>query len=322
VGALDRRYYHKGEKMDKKSPKSLPANASKALQAGEMDSTSSPQVRNSKEADESIVTSQVDEDVPRVSEAELQEELKDLESAGIIDAEIADEAESMAEEEQEAEAAEEQEVEKPKHKAVAIQVRKAPVHGKKYRNAVKDIDLTTNYPKAEAIELVKKTSTVKFDASIEVHIKLTISNQRGTIVLPAGTGKEKIVKLVSASDVEEFVASVEAGKLGFDVVVATPDAMPKLAKVAKLLGPKGLMPNPKSGTVTADLEKAKAEFASGRVEYKQDKGNVIHLAIGKVSFENASILENLNVLLSALPAPKITSVVLSSTMGPGVRVRI
>ncbi len=308
--------------MDKKSPKSLPANASKALQAGEMDSTSSPQVRNSKEADESIVTSQVDEDVPRVSEAELQEELKDLESAGIIDAEIADEAESMAEEEQEAEAAEEQEVEKPKHKAVAIQVRKAPVHGKKYRNAVKDIDLTTNYPKAEAIELVKKTSTVKFDASIEVHIKLTISNQRGTIVLPAGTGKEKIVKLVSASDVEEFVASVEAGKLGFDVVVATPDAMPKLAKVAKLLGPKGLMPNPKSGTVTADLEKAKAEFASGRVEYKQDKGNVIHLAIGKVSFENASILENLNVLLSALPAPKITSVVLSSTMGPGVRVRI
>jgi large subunit ribosomal protein L1 len=307
------------KKAESKNPKSEIRNSNNTeVRTGEI----SKQKADAQKEENAVVEEQVSEDVPHVSEAELQEELKDLESAGIIDAEIADEAESLAEEEQEAEVAEELEEEKPKHKTAAIQVRKAPVHGKKYRNAVKDIDLTTNYPKEEAIDLVKKTSTVKFDASVEVHIKLTISNQRGTIVLPSGTGKEKIVKLVSAADVEDFVKDVEAGKLGFDVVVATPDAMPKLAKVAKLLGPKGLMPNPKSGTVTTDLEKAKAEFASGRVEYKQDKGNVIHLAIGKVSFETTSILDNLNVLLAALPAPKITSVVLSSTMGPGVRVRL
>lgn len=269
-----------------------------------------------------VVEERVSENVPTLSDAELQEELKDLEETGVIDQEIADEVEALAETENEAEAVEELEEDKPKHKPEKINVRKAPLHGKKYRNAVKEVDLTTPYAKEEAIDLVKKTSTVKFDASVEVHIKLTISNQRGTIVLPSGTGKEKIVKLISAADVEEFVASVEAGKLGFDVVVATPDSMPKLAKVAKLLGPKGLMPNPKSGTVTDDLEKAKAEFASGRVEYKQDKGNVIHLAIGKVSFDNAAILANLNVLLAALPAPKITSVVLSSTMGPGIRVKL
>lgn len=269
-----------------------------------------------------VTEAQVSEEVPAVSEAVLEEELKDLEETGVIDQEIADEVEALAKTEQEDEVAEELEDEKPKHKPEKINIRKAPLHGKKYRNAVKEVDLTTPYAKEEAIDLVKKTSTVKFDASVEVHVKLTISNQRGTIVLPSGTGKEKIVKLISAADVEEFVASVEAGKLGFDVVVATPDSMPKLAKVAKILGPKGLMPNPKSGTVTDDLEKAKAEFASGRVEYKQDKGNVIHLAIGKVSFDNAAILANLNVLLSALPAPKISSVVLSSTMGPGIKVKL
>lgn len=263
----------------------------------------------------------VAEDVPTLSEAELQEELKELESAGIIDQEIADEVESLTEEEN-AVVAEEVEEEKPKHKPAVANVRVAPLHGKKYRNAVKDIDLASKYARDEAIDLVKKTSTVNFDASVEVHIKLSISNQRGTITLPSGSGKEKIVKLVSGADADEFVASVEAGKLGFNVVVATPDAMPKLAKVAKILGPKGLMPNPKSGTVTEDLEKAKAEFASGRVEYKQDKGNAIHLAIGKVSFESDAILANLNVLLAALPAPKIVSIVLSSTMGPGIKVSL
>lgn len=207
-------------------------------------------------------------------------------------------------------------------KASVEQKRKKPLHSKKYRNAVKDLDLTQSYSKEEAVALVKKTSYTSFDATVEVHIKLSVQNQRGIITLPSGTGRERKVAVVTSDNIEDMLTSIEAGKIDFDILVATPDVMPKLSKVAKILGPKGLMPNPKSGTVTADTEKAKHEFSGGRVEFKQDKGGVVHLAIGKVSFSDEQLLENLHALLAALPAPKITTISLSSTMGPGIRVTV
>lgn len=209
-----------------------------------------------------------------------------------------------------------------KHSRKIGSVRKAPLHGKKYRQIIKDLDLSMAYSKVDAIDLVKKTSYTKFDGSVEAHIKMSISNQRGIITLPAGTGRERKIMAVTSANVEDKIKEFEAGKLDFDVLLATPDVMSKLAKVARILGPKGLMPNPKSGTVTADVEKAKTEFGSGRVEYKQDKGGVIHLALGRVSFDAEKLLSNLDVLLAALPAPKIVSVTLSATMGPGVKVQV
>lgn len=198
--------------------------------------------------------------------------------------------------------------------------RKDP-HSKKYRNAVKDLDLKTSYDKTEALELVKKTSYSKFDGTVEAHIKLSVENQRAVITLPHGTGKERKVTAVTADNVEDMVKQIEAGKIDFDVLLATPDVMSKLSKVARVLGPRKLMPSPKSGTVTGDIEKAKAEFGSGRIEFKQDKGGAIHQAIGKVSMDTDKLLANLDVLLNALPANKITSVVLTPTMGPGIKVK-
>jgi len=215
--------------------------------------------------------------------------------------------------------------------------------GKRFTEAKKLVESKKLYPIEEASALVKKTATAKFNEAVEIHMRLGIdpskSDQqvRGTISLPHGTGKSKrvaaFVEAAKEAEAKTAGADIVGGEelineisqkniIDFDVAIATPAMMPKLSKLAKFLGPKGLMPNPKSGTVTDDLAKAKAEFASGRVEYKQDKGNVIHLAIGKVSFDSDAILANLNVLLATLPVPKIDSIILSSTMGPGIKVRL
>lgn len=211
--------------------------------------------------------------------------------------------------------------ETPVHKHHNQASKKDP-HGKKYRAAIKDLDLKSLYSKEEAIELAKKTSYTSFDGSVEVHIKLSVQNQRGVITLPSGTGRERTIAAATSENIDDMVKAIEAGKLDFDILLATPDVMAKLAKVARILGPKGLMPNPKSGTVTADIDGAKKEFNSGRIEYKQDKGGVIHRAIGKVSFDSAKLVLNLDTLLAALPAPKIESITLSATMGPGIKVAL
>lgn len=213
-------------------------------------------------------------------------------------------------------------VSKKSSKPAHVQGDRKPLHGKKHRASVKDLDLSVLYAPTEALELVKKTSYSKFDGTVEVHIKMSIQNQRGVIGLPAGTGKERKVMAATVDTIEDLIRDIEAGKINFDVLIATPEVMPKLSKLAKILGPKGLMPNPKSGTVTPDVEKAKEEFAGGRVEFKQDKGGAIHLGIGKVSFATDALLQNLNALLAAIPQPKITSIVLASTMGPGVKVKL
>jgi large subunit ribosomal protein L1 len=223
-------------------------------------------------------------------------------------------------------------------------------HGKKYLEAAKLVDHDTTYGPAEAAELIRQTSTVNFDPSIEAHLRLGVDPRhadqmvRGTVVLPHGTGK--VVRVVvfaqgekaqealrnGADEVgaEDLVKKIEAGWLDFDVALATPDTMGMVGRLGKILGRRGLMPNPKSGTITFDIERALKEVKGGRVEFKVDKGAIIHVAIGKGSFEADAIVANLAALVDAVNRAKpagakgqyFRSLTIASTMGPGIRVDI
>ena len=220
--------------------------------------------------------------------------------------------------------------------------------GKNYTESLKLIDKEKYYEGREAVELAVKTSKAKFDETVELHVKLGIDSRhadqqvRGAIVLPHGTGKTVKV-VVFAKDLkvdeaksagadfvggEDLVNKIQTeGWLDFDVAVATPDMMGVVGKVARVLGPKGLMPNPKSGTVTFDLEKAIKEIKAGKVEYRVDKANIIHVPIGKVSFGADKLEENLKTIMQAIVKAKpssakgkyLRSVTIATTMGPGVK---
>ena len=221
--------------------------------------------------------------------------------------------------------------------------------GKKYKSALALVDASKMYSPEEAIALAIKTATAKFDETVELHIKLGVDGQqadqqvRGTVVLPAGTGKKLRVLVIAKGDkadeatkagadyvgAEEIVAKIAGqGWLDFDVCITTPDMMGVVGRVAKILGPKGLMPNPKSGTVTTDVVKAINDVKAGKVEYRLDKGNVIHCPMGKVSFGAEKLQENYNVLMDAIVRAKpaaskgtyLKSVVMSVTMGPGIKI--
>ena len=222
-------------------------------------------------------------------------------------------------------------------------------HGKKYVDGAKLIDRSKLYDVNEALELAVKTGTAKFDESVEVHVKLGVDSRhadqqvRGAIVLPNGTGKNvrviAICKGDAAKDAEaagaEFVGAEDMiqkiqseGWMDFDVVVTTPDMMGMVGRLGKVLGPRGLMPNPKAGTVTREIGKAITEAKAGKIEYRLDKTNIIHCVIGKVSFGAEKLEENFNALLDAIVKAKpatskgqyIRSCVVAATMGPGVRV--
>ena len=222
-------------------------------------------------------------------------------------------------------------------------------HGKKYVEAAKLVDRAVAYEPAEAVALVKKTAVAKFDETIEVHIRTGCDGRhaeqqvRGAVVLPNGTGKTVKVLVFAKGDKvaeaeaagadyvggEELIPRIQNdGWFDFDVVVATPDMMGVVGRLGKVLGPKGLMPNPKSGTVTMDVEKALQEIKAGKVEYRLDKTNIIHTPIGKVSFGPEKLTENFNALLEAVVKAKpaaakgqyLKSVTVASTMGPGVKV--
>ena len=221
-----------------------------------------------------------------------------------------------------------------------------PKRGKKYLEAVSKFDRTMLFDADKALETVVASASAKFDESVEVHIKLGVDGDqqvRGAIVLPHGTGKTKKVLVFAkgpkAAEAEaagaDYVGAEELAQkiqsenwFDFDVIVATPDMMGVVGRLGKVLGPKGLMPNPKSGTVTMDLEKALAEIKAGKVEYRLDKANIIHTAIGKVSFGAEKLTENFNTLMEAInkarPAAAkgqyLRSVTVASTMGPGVKV--
>ena len=202
---------------------------------------------------------------------------------------------------------------------------KPHVRSKRYQRLLERVDKTKLYAIDRAVKLVKETSTTKFDGTVELHINLNPmamgdkKDMRGSVSLPHGTGKE--VRVVIADD--KVMADVEAGKIEFDVLVAHPSMMPKLARVARVLGPKGLMPNPKTGTVTPDPEKRAKELSQGQVNFKTEPNNpIIHMRVGKVSFEEKKLEENISAVLSAVGTSKISRATLTSTMGPGVKIQI
>ena len=219
--------------------------------------------------------------------------------------------------------------------------------GKRYKEVSALVDKTKTYEPKEALGLVLQTAKAKFDESVELHIKLGVDGRsadqqvRGTVVLPAGTGKTKRVLVIAKGDKadeatkagadivggDEMITKIQGGWIDFDVCITTPDMMGLVGRVARVLGPKGLMPNPKSGTVTMDVTKAINDVKAGKVEYRLDKTNIVHVGIGKVSFGVDKLYENFDALMSAIVKAKpqaakgtyLKSITLSSTMGPGIK---
>jgi large subunit ribosomal protein L1 len=222
--------------------------------------------------------------------------------------------------------------------------------GKRYEELAKLVDRTKIYDVDEAVALARETSNVKFDASVEAHLRLGVDPRhadqmvRGTVVLPHGTGKvvrvavfaqgEKAQEALRAGadevGSEDLVKKIEAGWLEFDVAIATPDTMGQVGRLGRILGRRGLMPNPKAGTVTFDIERAVKEVKGGRVEFKVDKGAIIHVPIGKASFETEQLAANLAALVDAVNRAKpsgakgqyLRTLTVATTMGPGIRVDI
>ncbi len=221
-------------------------------------------------------------------------------------------------------------------------------HGKKYVESAKLVDSTALYDVAEALDLAIKTGKAKFDETVEVHVRLGVDGRhadqqvRGAVVLPNGTGKtvralvfakgDKVQAALDAgadyAGAEELVAKISGGWMDFDVVIASPDMMGVVGRLGKVLGPRGLMPNPKAGTVTPDVAKAVQEAKAGKIEYRLDKTNIIHCPIGKVSFGVEKLQENFDALLGAIVRAKpaaakgqyVKSCTVASTMGPGVKI--
>lgn len=224
-----------------------------------------------------------------------------------------------------------------------------PKHGKKYQDASKQVDRHTLYEVTEALEIVKKVAPAKFDETVEVAIKLGVDPRhadqqvRGAVVLPNGTGKTRKVLVFAKADkvkeaedagadfvgAEDMVEKIQKeGWLGFDVAIATPDMMGLVGKLGRILGPRGLMPNPKTGTVTFEVANAVKEVKAGKITYRVDKAGIVHAPIGKVSFDTAKIVENLRTLYDTLIRVKpaaakgqyVKGVTVTSTMGPGVSI--
>lgn len=222
-------------------------------------------------------------------------------------------------------------------------------HGKKYQDSVKAFDLSKQYDANEAVSVLLETAKAKFDETIELHVRLGVDPRqadqqvRGVLVLPHGTGKTKRVLVIAKGakadaaqaagadyvGAEELIAKIQNENwFDFDVMITTPDMMGMVGRIGRVLGPKGLMPNPKSGTVTMDVEKAIAEVKAGKVEYRLDKTAIIHCPIGKKSFGKEKLVENYTALMDAIVKAKpaaakgtyLKSVTLASTMGPGVKV--
>jgi large subunit ribosomal protein L1 len=282
----------------------------------------------------------------------VAERKSDVAKSGKRSEKAAEEAEAKAEKEARKEAGDTT----PQGDAVAHE-KKGPApkvrplierRGKNYRKAAEKIDTTKVYNLSDALALAVDTNPVKFDASVELHIRLGVDprqadqNIRATVALPNGTGKKIRVAVFATEDDaakakkagadiagdEDFTKALDKGEINFDVLIATPAYMPKLGKYARVLGPKGLMPNPKSGTVATDVAKAVTEAKAGKVEYRVDKQATIHLSIGKVSFGAAKLEENAKAFFASLQSQKpsslksvyVKSTAIATTMGPGIKV--
>lgn len=268
--------------------------------------------------------------------------------AGKRSAKALAEAEEKAEKE-ERKAHKDEEEAKPSKPAYVQKTRsKLERSGKKFREATKLVEKDKEYSTKDALELAVKTSTTKFDGTVELHVRLNVDpkqadqNIRETIVLPAGTGKTVRVAVFGEADdvaaakkagadvagADEFLQQLDKGVIDFDVLVATPAVMAKLGKYARVLGPKGLMPNPKSGTVTKDVAKAVEQSKAGKVEYRVDETGIIHLGVGKVSFGADKLFENTQAIFASIKGAKpaslkgnyVNTIYVSTTMGPSIKV--
>lgn len=307
-----------------------------------------------------------DEEQVEVAEAENQEAVEEIaeEAAAELTAEAPAEepkaakagkrsakAQREADEAEAKEEAKEQAEEAPKAPAKQRQMpNPLKRHGKNYRAARELVDPNTYYEITEAVELAKKSAKTKFDPSVELHVNLGVDPRqadqmvRDTVVLPAGTGKSVRIAVLApaakhaeakkagadiASD-GDILATIEKGKLDFDVLVSTPDMMANLSKVAKVLGPRGLMPNPKSGTVTPNVGQAVEQAKAGRVEFRIDKQAIVHMAVGKVSFSEAQLADNLKTAIDAVLKAKpgaakgtyIQAISVATSMGPGIKLDV
>jgi large subunit ribosomal protein L1 len=275
---------------------------------------------------------------------EKEKEEKVTAKAGKRSAKSQKEAEEKAEKvERKAQATEVQGDEKPKQAANPTRSR-LERRGKKFREAAKLVEKDKAYSLANALELAQKTSPTKFDATVELHINLNVDprhadqNIRDNLVLPAGTGKNIRVAVfddekaagADLTGVENIIKQLDKGEINFDVLIATPVQMSKLGKYARVLGPRGLMPNPKSGTVTTDVAKAVQEAKAGRVEYRVDSTGIVHLGIGKVSFGQKKLLENAQAVVASVKGNKPSSVKgsyvktvhLTTSMGPSITISV
>ena len=301
---------------------------------------------------EAAIAAAKPEKLAKVEKEIVAERKADVAKAGKRSEKAAEEAEVKAEKEARKESgdtAPQGDAESHVKKGAAPKVRPlAERRGKGYKKVAELVDKTKVYSLAEALELAVKTNPAKFDASVEVHVRLGVDprqadqNIRATVSLPHGTGKTIRVAVFApetdaaaakkaGADIagdDDFLKQLEKGDINFDVLIATPAYMPKLGKYARLLGPKGLMPNPKSGTVAVDVVKAVTEAKAGKVEYRVDKQATIHLSVGKVSFGAAKLLENAQVFFASLQSHKpsslkgvfIKSTAIATTMGPGIKI--
>ena len=221
-------------------------------------------------------------------------------------------------------------------------------HGKRYDNNFKTIDRNIEYSLDDAVKIIKETSPAKFDETIDISINLGVDPRhadqivRGTVSMPNGTGKEVTILVLAKGDLvekaieagadfagsDEFLEKIKSGWTSVDVIISTPDMMPELGKLGRILGPRGLMPNPKTGTVTNDIEKAVIEIKSGKIEFKVEKNGIVHVGVAKMSFEKEKIIQNISAFIDAIKKAKpsgvkgiyMKKVTLSSTMSPGIKI--
>jgi large subunit ribosomal protein L1 len=288
---------------------------------------------------EEITNGNIQEDNQTSNEASDQKEVKTAKAGKRSAKAVAEAEEKVAKEERKA--SDEEEEVKPKRPVTPTRSR-LERRGKAYRESAKAIEKETIYNLTDAIALAQKTSKVKFDATVELHVNLNVDprhadqNIRDNLVLPAGTGKtiriavfaDEDVKGVDLSGVENITKELDKGNINFDILIATPANMAKLGKYARVLGPRGLMPNPKSGTVTTDVAKAIEQAKAGRVEFRVDSTGIVHVGVGKVSFKPADLESNIRAVLGSLKNNKpasvkgtyVKAVHLTTTMGPSVTV--
>lgn len=227
----------------------------------------------------------------------------------------------------ESQVSEEKDAKLVKSKKKAKKVKKARQRSNRYNNARILVDKGKFYPLEEALEILSKLGSAKFDETVELHINTLETGVLGNLTLPYGTGKKTRVAIADPStssgqaELDELIKKIEGGAIDFDILIATPDSMPKLAKVAKYLGPKGLMPNPKNGTITKNPEEVVKKYEGGQINFKTEaKAPIIHLSLGKISFGKEKLEKNIRTALKTISEGKIKKVVLKSTMSPSIKI--